>query len=355
MARKLRVQPEDVCFHVVTRIAHKEFFFDADEKDIVFGLIRAAEAFSCVKVIAFCVMSNHLHLLIAIDKPANLRLWESWQLYIGYDFEAIKEGNLYRVGTLSTMTQEDVDEVRKCESMSLFDRYETTKDELVARIKHVMREKPFDELMQSWSKLPENRLQAEYERFLLRMYSLSEFMKTLKQNISQYYNIRHKHTGGLWEGRFKDTIIERSVEAMSSVATYIDLNPWRAKMCENPSEYKWSSYGKAVAGDERSRSGYNFIYDTADAWPEVNETHWQQLENKMAADSPEQAEIEEAVFTSGTSIGSEPFIRRLIDSEEEVFPTGHKTAPVNFMLGNRNLKALRNLQVLRKRKSVHGV
>ena len=75
----------------------------------------------------------------------------------------------------------------------------------------------------------------------------------------------------------------------------------------------------------------------------------------MAADSPEQAEIEEAVFTSGTSIGSEPFIRRLIDSEEEVFPTGHKTAPVNFMPGNRNLKALRNLQVLRKRKSVHGV
>ena len=89
MARKLRVQPEDVCFHVVTRIAHKEFFFDADEKDIVFGLIRAAEAFLCVKVIAFCVMSKHLHLLIAIDKLANLRLWESWQLYIGYDFASM--------------------------------------------------------------------------------------------------------------------------------------------------------------------------------------------------------------------------------------------------------------------------
>ena len=100
---------------------------------------------------------------------------------------------------------------------------------------------------------------------------------------------------------------------------------------------------------------HNFIYDTAGDWAEVNEIHWQQLENKMAADSPEQEEIEEAVFTSGTSIGSESFIRRLIDSEDEAFPTGHKTAPVNFMPGNRNLKTLRNLQVLRKRKSFHGV
>ena len=349
MARKLRVQPEDVCFHVVTRIAHKEFFFDDDEKDIVVGLLRAAESFSCVKVIAFCVMSNHLHLLIAIDKPDNLRLWESWQMFIGYDFDRVKEGKLYRVGTLSTMTEEDVKEVQKCESMSLFDRYETTKEELISRIRSIMRDKAFEALMSDWDKLSEDALQCEYERFLSRMYDLSEFMKTLKQNISQYYNLRHNHTGGLWEGRFRDTIIERSIEAMSSVATYIDLNPWRAKMCGNPAEYKWSSFGKAVAGDMRSRSGYNFIYDTADCWDQVKGVHLQQLENRMAADTELQGEREEAVFTAGTAVGSEWFIRRLVGNEDEAFPTGHKTPPVNFMVGGNKLKTLRNLRVLRKK------
>ena len=44
----------------------------------------------------------------------------------------------------------------------------------------------------------------------------------------------------------------------------------------------------------------------------------------------------------------------MVDSEDEAFLTGHKTVPVNFMPDNRNLKTLRNLQVLRKRKSVHG-
>lgn len=348
MARKLRVQPNDACFHVVTRIAHREYFFDAEEKSIVVGLIRAAESFSCVKVIAFCVMSNHLHLLVAIDKPANLLLWESWQMFIGYDFDKIKEGSIYRVGTLSTMTEEDVDEVRKCEAMSLFDRYQTTRDELIARIKCVMREKSFDELLKTWAKMSEQELQCEYERFLSRMYSLSEFMKTLKQNISQYYNIRHKHTGGLWEGRFRDTIIERSVEAMSSVAVYIDLNPWRAKMCEDPAQYVWSSYGTAMSGDERSRAGYNVIYDTSDCWENLREVHAQQLENRMASDNADQEEREEAAFSSGAVVGSEAFIRRLVDSEDEAFPTGHKTPPVVFMGGDNKLKSLRNLSVFRK-------
>ena len=159
---------------------------------------------------------------------------------------------------------------------------------------------------------------------------------------------RHKHTGGRWEGRFRDTIIERSVEAMSSVAAYIDLNPWRARMCEDPADYGWSSYGKAIAGDERSRAGYNVIYDTSDCWDNVSAVHAQQLENRMAADTAEQEAREEAAFSSGAVIGSEAFIRRLVDREADAFPTGHKTPPVGFMGGDTKLKSLRNLSVFRR-------
>ena len=70
---------------------------------------------------------------------------------------------------------------------------------------------------------------------------------------------------------------------------------------------------------------------------------------QRAADTARQGELEEAVFTSGTAVGSEEFIRRLVGSEDEAFPTGHKTPPVNFTVGENKLKTLRNLRVLRKK------
>ena len=64
-------------------------------------------------------------------------------------------------------------------------------------------------------------------------------------------------------------------------------------------------------------------------------------------DTAEQAEKEEAVFTSGTIIGSESFIRKIVAREEEAFPTGHKTPPVDFGVGGITLKTLRNIGILR--------
>ena len=347
MARKLRLQPDDVCFHIVTRIAHKEYFFDEDEKDIVVGLMRNAASFSCVKVIAFCVMSNHLHLLVTIDKPTKLRLWEKWQDYVGFDMDRIQEPPLCKLKMTACLSQSDIEEVRTCQGMSLFDRYEMSKETLASKLKLVMREKRFNDLMERWSVLTPDSLEEECGRVFSRMYDLSEFMKTLKQNISQYYNVRHGHTGGLWEGRFKDTIIERSVEAMSSVATYIDLNPWRAKMCDNPADYKWSSYGSAVSGDKRSREGYGIVYETDDDWIKLLQIHAQQLRSRMDKDTAQQGDMEEAAFTSGAIIGSEKFINGLVESAEEAFPNGHKSPPVNIHIGENKLKTLRNLRALR--------
>lgn len=83
MARKLRVQPNGVCFHVVSRIAHREFMFDETERDIVVGLLHKVSDFSGVFVVAYCVMSNHIHLLLYIDKPENLKLYERWRDCLG--------------------------------------------------------------------------------------------------------------------------------------------------------------------------------------------------------------------------------------------------------------------------------
>ncbi|MEP2775665.1 MAG: hypothetical protein ABJZ54_12595 [Luteolibacter sp.] len=46
---------------------------------------------------------------------------------------------------------------------------------------------------------------------------------------------------------FKSVIVE-SGTAARTMAAYIDLNPVRTGMVEDPAEYRWSSYGEAVGG-----------------------------------------------------------------------------------------------------------
>ena len=61
-------------------------------------------------------------------------------------------------------------------------------------------------------------------RYLYRMWDLSQFMKTLKQRFTQWFNKRHGRSGTLWEERFKSVIVEDGYAARV-IAAYIDLNP----------------------------------------------------------------------------------------------------------------------------------
>ena len=63
------------------------------------------------------------------------------------------------------------------------------------------------------------------ERFLRRMYDVSAFMKTLKQNATMSYNCRSAHTGTMWESRFRvrEYMPNEKCELMN-VAAYIDCS-----------------------------------------------------------------------------------------------------------------------------------
>src|ERR1700739_5057236 len=71
-------------------------------------------------------------------------------------------------------------------------------------------------------------------------------MKELKGRFAQWYNRRHRRYGVLWAERFKSVLIEES-QALSAVAAYIDLNPLRAGLCEDPKDYRYCGYAEAVA------------------------------------------------------------------------------------------------------------
>jgi putative transposase len=73
------------------------------------------------------------------------------------------------------------------------------------------------------------------------------FMKRLGQRYTQYFNGRYKRSGTLWEGRYKSSLIETQ-RYLLICYRYIELNPVRAQLTEQPGQYQWSSYQHNALG-----------------------------------------------------------------------------------------------------------
>jgi len=79
---------------------------------------------------------------------------------------------------------------------------------------------------------------------------LSLLMKHLGQRYAQHFNRVHGRTGTLWEGRFKSSLVHDE-SYLFTCQRYIELNPVRARIVDDPWDYPWVSY-RANAGREPS-------------------------------------------------------------------------------------------------------
>jgi len=70
---------------------------------------------------------------------------------------------------------------------------------------------------------------------------ISRMMQTLGRHYVRYFNHLYRRTGTLWEGRFKSCVVDAE-SYLLVCQQYIELNPVRAGMVGDPSEYPWSSY-----------------------------------------------------------------------------------------------------------------
>jgi putative transposase len=77
--------------------------------------------------------------------------------------------------------------------------------------------------------------------------SLAAFMHGAAQRYAYYYNQNYQRTGTLWEGRFRSSLVDSS-EYLLACCRYIELNPVRAGLVDNPGTYRWSSYGSNAGG-----------------------------------------------------------------------------------------------------------
>jgi putative transposase len=69
----------------------------------------------------------------------------------------------------------------------------------------------------------------------------SQMMQSLGRMYVMYFNKIYHRTGTLWEGRYKSCLVQEETYLME-LYRYIELNPVRAGMVKDPSDYSWSSY-----------------------------------------------------------------------------------------------------------------
>jgi hypothetical protein len=193
-------------YHVMSRVVDRRRVFEAKDKEIFRKILRNQEAFTGVRIVTYCLMSNHFHLLLEVpDREALAPLDEEGLLAV-----------------LPRLYPGDVVEGVKQE----FARARAAGDE-------------------RWHR----EILARYER---RRGDLGLFLKEVKLRITFYINKRLGRTGTLWEGRYKSVLVEDNEQALLTISAYIDLNPIRAGLVTNPEDYRWCGYGEAVGGGKRA-------------------------------------------------------------------------------------------------------
>ncbi|HUW25172.1 MAG TPA: transposase [Gallionella sp.] len=63
----------------------------------------------------------------------------------------------------------------------------------------------------------------------------------LGRRFVQYINTTYRRTGTLWDSRYKSSLIQAETYLLSC-QRYIELNPVRAAMVDDPAHYRWTSY-----------------------------------------------------------------------------------------------------------------
>ncbi len=209
-------------YHCISRVVNRAFVLGAMEKEAFVRLMRKYEVFCGVRIVTFCIMDNHFHLLLEIPQrpermPADEELFERVRVLSG--------GGAVR--------------------------------ELRQSLEH---------LEKQGAREAARTLRESYFR---RMWDVSAFMKALKQRFSIWYNREHQRVGTLWEERYKSVLVEGAGEVLAAMAAYIDLNPVRAGMVADPKDYRWCGYAEALAGKKPAREGLGIVASALENRPLV--------------------------------------------------------------------------------------
>ena len=209
-----RSKEYDTVHHITSRIAHKVRFLqeEAERNDLI-EMIRRAAVFTGVKLLGWCIMINHFHILAFLPTPVEVD-----------EKEILRRYGVLKGAKGAAALEEQLAKLR-----------------LEGEIGCKEAERLLDALRK-------------------RMYKIGEFVKIVKQWFSEEYNRRNSHTGTLWEGAYHDRVVDYCHKDMAECLGYIHLNPIRAAACATFDGYAWSSYSAFKKGDKVAIDGMRFVY-----------------------------------------------------------------------------------------------
>ena len=211
MAKKRVFQKAgDACYHCISRTVNGEFLLHSLEaRGMLQKQMQQIAEFCGVEIVTFCILSNHFHLLVRVPDKNRVRV----------------------------------------------------SDEELLRRFHVLYPNPTKYQRAGFRRLEEQLARGGVEaesvrqKLLRRMHDISEFMKTLKQRFSIWYNQTHDRFGTLWAERYKCVLVQGEGFPLLVTSLYIDLNPVRAGITADPKDYPFSGYADAVAGRHKAIAG----------------------------------------------------------------------------------------------------
>ena len=137
---------------------------------------------------------------------------------------------------------------------------------------------------------------------------ISQMMQYIGRKYVPYINYTYGTSGSIWEGRYKASLIHDE-EYLLTCMWYIELNPVRANMVNNPNQYRWSSYRANAQGKENKLITPHPIYlalgkakaDRLEAYRALFKAH---IDNEDIKDI-------RAAWQTGTPLGNDYFKEKI--------------------------------------------
>jgi hypothetical protein len=327
---------ESYTYHVMSRTCGGEVLFDDVEKEALRRLLWKMAEFSGVRLVTYCIMGNHFHALVEVPKR------EIW---------------------LERFAGDGGEERLYAHLRTLYSR------EFVGLLKQEMEE---------LRKLGMDTLAlAKLESIKKRFCDLSIFVKEVKERYSRWFNKRHERKGMLWMDRYKSVMVEGKGEPLHTMAAYIDLNPVRAGLVEDPKDYRWCGYAEAVSGSRRAQRGLSKVTaKPVDRWEqsggaeayrcllfangvEIRDAQnrkvmrrgvtadeaRQVLKEKGKLSTAEMVRLRVRYFSDGLVLGSKEFVESVFSENREKFGPKRRDGARRVSESESPLYALRRLRV----------
>lgn len=219
-------------YHCISRCVRRSFLCGIDQFSgksyehrrqwVEDRLLFLAKVFA-IDVCAYAVMSNHLHVVLHINKAETCH----WT-----DQEVCERWHKLFKGTL--LTQKFV------------------RDEPLTNIELEV-------------------IKVKIAQWRLQLCDISWFMRTLNEPIARQANAEDQCTGRFWEGRFKSQALCDEA-ALAGCMAYVDLNPIRAKMAKTPETSEHTSIKKRIFhfsnSNQQPKSLARFIGNPREPMPE---------------------------------------------------------------------------------------